>query len=257
MDEGRIQRAGFFYYLGIAIQSVIIVGSLYADVKGFSPNFPWQYVAIITFVLFLFQTVWKMYQLEQYALSMATNISLSHVREKDIGIITKGSILLSPKGETVKLRESYFAAVVFRNAPKNGTERNHANNVWATLTYYDKKRKLLIGPIDGRWSGSEHPITPKDKQVLLRRRIRSDGSNETLDVAMKPYGQEKWYAYNNDNYFFENMVDDTHLLLPSLVNVRITLSGERVKKSFWVRIRNIPEKGIQAEKLNCFTRWLP
>ena len=63
MDEVRIQRAGFFYYLGVMIQSLIIVGSLYADVRGFAPAFPWQYVALIAFVLFLFQTVWKMYQL--------------------------------------------------------------------------------------------------------------------------------------------------------------------------------------------------
>ena len=257
MDERRIQRAGFFYYLGIALQSFIFAGSLYADVSGFAQDFPWQYVAIITFLIFLFQTVWKMRQLEQYALSMATNVKLSHVREKEIGVFTKGSILQSPKGETVKHREAYFAAVVFRNELKNPTERNHANNVWATLTYYDKKKMLLIDPIDGRWSGSDHPKSPRDIQGLLRRRIRSDGSNETLDVAIKPYGQEKWYAYNNNNCFFDNMVDDSHLLISSEVNVRITLSGERVKKSFWIRIKNIHNGGIQAKKLNWLTKWLP
>jgi len=257
VDEQELQRANIIYYIGLTLQSIFILGSLYADVSGFMIGVPWQYIAITAFVLFLFQTIWKIYQLQRFALSLATNVKLNNVRFKEIGLISQGSVLLSPKGETIKARSAHFVMAVFRNEPKYGTENNHANKVWASISYFDIKGNLLIGPIDGRWSGSDHPKTRNDIDGLLRRQISSDGSNVTLDIAMKPHHQNSWYAYNNNNYFFDNMIDDTRQLKTNVVNVKINLSGERVKKTFWVRINNMNNGGIQIEKRNFITRRLP
>ena len=249
MDEKGNKETSWIYWGLELFNILILVGSLSIDAIGIWPNVPWQWIAIGAVIIFILLTWRRIYILEKIIWSKTPNIRLNKTYINEGDLWTTLPLIISAKEEKTKTRSTYFAHAIFVNEPKYGTEQNHAHNVRIILTFYNRKGKVLLDKIDGRWSGSDRPETPNDIQNVNRRRIRSDGSNETIDIALKPKDSEYWYAKNNQNYFYNNMIDDRFLLPSNLVDVNIELRGERIRKDFWVRMYNQgKDNGIIIEK---------
>jgi len=238
MDEKGNKETGCIYWGLELFDMSILAGSLFLDATGIWPNIPWQWIAIGAAIIFVFLTWRRIIMLERIMWARTPSIKLKRTYVNESDMWTKLPIIISAKEEKIKTRPTYFAHAVFVNEPKRGTEQNHANDVRIVLTYYDKRGQVILDKIDGRWSGSDFPETPNDIQRVIRRRIRSDGSNETIDIALKPKNSETWYAKTNQNYFFNDMIDDSFRLHADVVDVNMELRGERVHRDFWVRMHN-------------------
>ncbi len=248
MDErGNKETSWLFWGLEV-INFAVTVASFYLDATGFMPEVPWQFIAIGALFFFAYLAFNRIIKLDKLMWDRTPNIKLKETKVRKGGMLSKKPFILSEKGEQVKSRETYYAQAIFINEPKKGTEKNHGNNVRAILTYYDDKGNIEHDSLVGRWAGSAEPQSNNHIQEIIRRRIRSDGSNETLDIVSKPEDGNSWYVYTNENYKFQNMIDESLKLTSKVIDVCIELRGDRVKRYFWVRIRNEEGEGITFEK---------
>jgi len=228
----------------------IASGSLALDMLGLIPDVNWRVVALVFQLMFAVLVWWHLVSLNDALTAKIPSVRLVGVFVTDSATYSEMPLIIAPIGEERTLKKpTQFAHAQIANRPRQGTEQNHANNVVALLTYYDVTGRLLLGPIEGRWSGSDAPSTPGDIQKLIRRQIRSDGLIENLDIASKAVGSKRWYAFNNQCYFFSGMVHDGYELLSDVVDVHIELRGERVRRDSWVRMYNYgKDGGIRIEQ---------
>lgn len=134
---------------------------------------------------------------------------------------------------------SNMAAIAFANKPKHRTDRNHANGVRAEITYLDKNRNILIGPIDGRWGQTDQPSEIKRSETPRIESVNfpNNGAKRTLDFLMKYPEDDYCYAFNNKSYNYGYLFQNP--------------SYEIKNKNFIVQIRllgsYIPDKSWELE----------
>lgn len=99
------------------------------------------------------------------------------------------------------------------------------------------------------------PIIQRDHQILKKLiyvDFPSDGIKENqLDIGMKPYGDEAFYAYNNDSYFppFNLFIHDRYKITEKKIDVKVELVGERVPRpEYWFTIDNSDKLAIRHRK---------
>ena len=95
-----------------------------------------------------------------------------------------------------------------------------------------------MGPIYARWSLSDPPKTRDDLKRLMFYELDSSGKIEPIDIAFKIDSESACYAYNNDCYFEFDLKKPDFELKSEIIDVKIELSGERVKRKFKLRFYN-------------------
>jgi|GEM_PF-5533767 len=130
-------------------------------------------------------------------------------------------------------RSADFAYVEVTNEPRLGGTA--ADDVVARITFWDEQGAQLFPAMDGRWSASDdQPLMP---QTGLRApRITLPGNPDTpelLDIAFKYEGEDRWYAFNDEN----RVADPSELrhreLVPSRVLAEVRLRGSNTSAKHW------------------------
>lgn len=162
-------------------------------------------------------------------------------REPYIELVQMNSgktIIISSKGDTVGRNISRFAKFSLANEPRHNTENNHAKRITAKLTYFDEAGNKLVGPIYARWSNSVPPKTRADLGQAIFHQLDSSGKPEPIDIAFKIDSEDSCYAYNNEAYFASDLKVLGFEMKEQVINVKIDVRGERVKRKFKMRIFN-------------------
>jgi hypothetical protein len=126
----------------------------------------------------------------------------------DYGIIDVGGTIPYPPSRQPVVLESRpaprFARVRVTNDSPSEAEGIAAENVTATVAYYNAAGDCVLGPLDGRWASSKQRhewdrvglhVEPLETNIPARAKPRP------LDIAMKYAADEECYAFNNDNAF--------------------------------------------------------
>ena len=222
------------FILGEIMSAVWTGFNLALDTSPIFPDIEPRFLALAGFCLFVILIFIHIFTLDSQLNSKMPNIEQSgspYVKDQvSARSVRQSALAIDGKLETTSYVK--FCGVKFRNCPKRPTELNHAHDVRAELIYYDMEGKLLVGPIDGRWSESVGPKISTDIPSLRFTKMKSSGESNPLDLAVKYPGETFFYAYNNDSYFAPQI---SPFRLPDYkidhkeVLVMVELIGSRVK----------------------------
>ncbi len=239
MDKPGYSRNRIVKWVIEIISMLTTVVSLFFDFMGILPKFPWQFIAMAAATLFVIFAFRHIISLEGDLFSKVPRVVLAcQPYIENVQMNSVKPIIISAKGDTVNRNISRFLKIAFANTPKHNTENNHAKRITAKLTYCDKKGNKLVGPIYARWSLSESPKTREDLSRLIFYELDSSGKIEPIDIAFKIDSEGECYAYNNDCYFESDLKKTDFELKSEIIDVKIDLSGERVKRKFKLRFYN-------------------
>jgi len=91
-----------------------------------------------------------------------------------------------------------FIGAKFSNRPGNFFPNAIAKDVRGKISFYSAG-KLILGPIDGRWSDSDQPMDMSKSRTQLLGADFGLEQNHALDIAFLD-SSGKFYAWNNDSY---------------------------------------------------------
>jgi hypothetical protein len=253
-----------FKNISLAIGEIIIalwtVVTLLLDISGLgSTNHDLRVFALVGFVIFVVLVLFHIISQNNKLYSITPNIIIwddpdgENPYVNDVYLQKTRPSQISQSGQFRENIASRMAHVRFANCPKNGTNENKARNVAATITFYDMKGNILLKSKQGRWSDTDDPskLTRADKVAILNMDFPPNCTPRGLDLVVKYKGEEEWYFYNNDNYFFENWIDDKHKISEKTVISEVHLIGERVNSKFRFVLHNEGKGGdivIRKEK---------
>lgn len=237
--------------VGEMMSAASTVISLLLDISGVAPNYDFSSFALIGFVVFsalvLIHIISQNNKL--YSITPRMVVWNPHDGENpyvnDVYLQKTRPSQLSQSGQFRENKVSRMCHVNFANCPKDGTGENKAKNVAATITIFDMEGKVLLPSKSGRWSDTDDPsnLSREGKVNILNMEFLSNCTPRGLDLVMKYKGEKDWYFYNNDNYFFDDWVDDKHKIKEDTVIIEVQLIGERVKDKFRFTLHNEGKDG--------------
>jgi hypothetical protein len=139
-------------------------------------------------------------------------------------------------GSVVVHAVSNMAAVPFANNPRHRTDQNHANSVRAEITYLSPNKRILVGPIQGRWGETDQPteIRRGDRSKIDSVNLLNNGASRSLDLLIKYPEDPFCYAYNNDSYAHPNtFLNPAFLIRAKRFFVQIRLKGPFISDRTW------------------------
>ena len=139
-----------------------------------------------------------------------------------------------------------FAHAVFCNKLRFRFLPFRAFSVWAEISLFDGDRRLLIGPISGRWGDAT--AQPHNWPTLPLRDMEAVdiSANEQpieVNLAMKYPQDSHCYAFSNVSYGARDFRWDDFKLEGDWFHVRLVLRGENTKTEWWFRLDNDAENG--------------
>jgi hypothetical protein len=207
---------------GTLISLLITALSLGLDSFALLPQIRWSVVALLSFVIFCF-LVWRWIS--------GLNSELNN-RTPKIGVhgdpishdVRMG--YTKPDGVFEEIAVSNMAAVLFSNNPQPRTDKNHATSIRAEITYLNDNRKVLFGPIQGRWGQTFQPSEIKRSQGPLIESVDfpNNGAVRSLDFLIKYPEDDYCYAFNNDSYDFGYLFQNPAYVIKSrkfIIQIRL------------------------------------
>jgi hypothetical protein len=217
--EKRLQS---FRAFGAVFSMIISAVSQALNIFSIWPQAKWNVVAIVSFVMFCV-FVWLMIRnLESQLNSKIPKIDIfGDPIPHDVGM---GHTTKDGNFEVAGI--SNMAAALFSNNPKPITDQNSAKGVRAEITYLDKSRKILLGPIQGRWGQTSQPSEIKKYEGPLIESVDfpNNGAMRSLDFLIKYPEDDYCYAFNNDSYDFPYLFQNPLYIIKQkafIVNIRL------------------------------------
>jgi len=165
--------------------------------------------------------------------------SLENSRPK-IVLKQPGAVHIEPNVYVGSIFVAQFLRVRFVNTPDEAVPSAVAEAVAAKISYFREGENNPILSIDGRWADSDQP-TPRERwqsyNDLLR--IKFDiGDEHNVDVAYRDSRTGECFAWNNDNYNYQDMTKPEHKLSGEVFRVQVRLVGARVDSTTEFRFSN-------------------
>lgn len=235
MDSSQYSTNRIVSWIILIVTLLLSAFSWFLDLTPFLPSTDWQWYAIIFTCLFIGTSIYRIINLENILFSKTPKIVV-HTPP----FVTK---LPFSEARWFALHDTIFdyqiASISFANKPKRNTELNHAIGLNAQLTYKDVDGNILVGPIYAHWSNPNKPSNKKEAldDRFIYEELDSSGVPKSIYLAIKNLPNKSCYAFSNLSYI-EGFENPDFCLDSKIIDLDISLKGERVKKYFRCRIYN-------------------
>lgn len=237
---------------GAIVSGMVTAAGIALDAFSVLPNFGWKWLALICFVVFVI-IVWKGWSTSEYRARRFEN-SMPHLvwsENRQYPLYSK----YNDPSENIKEGDYLYQAVQlwFKNQPNIATDDSVANDVIATVTFYDRTTKTAM-PIPACFIIAEARDYAGNTGTCLEKVERwAPAETWKLQIAIKKKEEESAYGFAKGNDIAARE------LKRSSYYVKVLLEGTRVIDftPLWFAITNpgknsdltISEKPIREPNL--------
>jgi hypothetical protein len=144
------------------------------------------------------------------------------------------------------IRTTQYICLCIVNDPHSTELSATARGVGAKVRYFIPGGEAPFLEIDGRWAGTDEASLrdPRQSRTDLLRIDLGIGEERRVDIAFRDMETKRFFAWNNDNYNFPDLIKPEHEFRDPLIDVQVRLRGLGVDKTFAFSFVNL-ENGLE------------
>lgn len=234
----------------IAQVVVVVIGGLNTavplilDAQTVFPAWPWQYHALIGFIVFAGMMIWMV--------SEAKN-DLNKIKIAIPNIVLK-SIDKSFQGKAVNLQYSHvlsqvligstetpnFTRIWVANNPNKPIQSVDAEKLYCEITFFNSECKRMF-TMSGRWAESKEVIEGAQPMEMDQMTLLPNNRPFCMDIGLKYIDEEYFYGYNGETprKNTKGFRDNDRCLPKGNYYVKTEFTCKGVDKIFWFKLINM------------------